>query len=859
MVSIIGHPHRKGLFRKSFASYRIAWSRRKLTRFLRLGFLGLFVITVSVSCEWGQPVDQVKEKRGVTVAEETASPADFGTYNALIIGINEYSEWPRLKFAERDANDIREILISRYGFASNRVTYLSGTNATRSNILSELRRKLESLGEEDNLLIFYAGHGQLDPLTETGYWIPVEGSLYDESGWIAFSNIQTLLTARGVKAKSVIVLTDSCYGGALARSGPTPGHRGPADEDYKQYEQRLTKLAKRRSRQIIASGGYEQVPDRSVFADLLKRALKENTYPMVDMEYLFFDKVYPELRFIGQQEPALARLVSGPEEDGQFVLLQQQEQVVAVVDESRKDKIPPEPTKPEETPLQPVELVQLTVRSNVHGDTVYIDGEARGSTRLDLKLAPGRHTVRVEKEDYHPHEEQVELVPGKPVIVRAQLQPKVVAAALISSFQANPSRVTSGQSSTLSWRTENAAAVEIAGIGRVPLSGTLTIEPRQSTSYTLVATNEQGRKTQKEIRIVVAAKAPRVISFLASPFTISPGASSTLSWQTENAQSVQISGIGRVELSGSIRVSPSGTSTYTLIAENEQGVSIDKALTVAVSARPPRILSFRAERQTIEKGESLSLRWQVSDATEVTINGEKVQSSGTMAVKPQRSSRYILTARNNEGEKVTDALTIEVVIPVPKIVRFDATSPVTQGGTTTLTWDTDNTEEVEISGVGRVPLSGTRVLKPDRTTTYTLIAKNEKGVRIKQQATVKVIPPTTTPPSVVLQPTVKLPLQLALRLPAPVQSSPAHGSVFNHYPRRTVLAWQPVAGAKSYTVEIEYKSGNQWQALRKQSGVRTSYTFDFVGAQPGRWRVSAVDAAGKTGTASGWREFRYTR
>ena len=59
-------------------------------------------------------------------------------------------------------------------------------------------------------------------------------------------------------------------------------------------------------------------------------------------------------------------------------------------------------------PLQ--EKARLTVRSNVYGDRVYIDGQAMGSTRLDVELAPGRHTVRVEKEDYVPYEETVERV-----------------------------------------------------------------------------------------------------------------------------------------------------------------------------------------------------------------------------------------------------------------------------------------------------------------------------------------------------------------------------------------------------------------------------------------------------------------
>jgi len=456
---------------------RIGWpASPKLMRLAVLGCLGLFLFIITLACDSRQ---EDQGERGVTTATEVISSAEFGTYHALIIGINDYSVWPRLRFAERDASDIRQILIRRYGFASERVTFLSGTSATRSKILSGLRQKLESLGEDDNLLVYYAGHGQLDPLTGTGYWIPAEGGLYDESGWIAFSNIKTLLTGSGVKAKNIMVLTDSCYGGALARSGPTPGHRGPTDENYQQYQQKLSKLARKRSRQIIASGGYEQVPDRSVFANLLKQALEENTYPMVDLEYLFFSKVYPGLKFIGQQEPTLARLVSGPEENGQFVLLQK---TTVAQPEPTQEPIPPStPPEPPTTIPQPESKVVLTVRSNVYEDMVYIDGQAQGSTRLDLELAPGLHTVRVEKEGYLPYEQQVELKPGKNIIVRAKLEPikpEVAAAPVIHFFEADPPHINRGQPTTLRWETQNAEHVEIAGLGRVPLSGSALEEFR---------------------------------------------------------------------------------------------------------------------------------------------------------------------------------------------------------------------------------------------------------------------------------------------------------------------------------------------------------------------------------------------
>ena len=875
MESINGPLPNRRRFRQASQPPRFGVSERvKPLRFSWRSCLMLLMFLLIPACDSQQESDT---SRGVAPAGEPVVSADFGTYHALIIGINEYNNWPRLKFAETDAEDLRQILIKRYGFAPQRVTFLAGSDATRSKILGGLREKLEALNKKDNLLIYYAGHGQLDPLTETGYWIPAEASLYDESGWIAFSNIKTLLTGPGVKAKSVMVLTDSCYGGALSRSGPTPGHRGPTDNNYQQYQQRLTRLAKKRSRQIIASGGYEQVPDRSVFASLLKQALKENPYPMVDLEYLFFGKVYPQLKFIGQQEPAFARLVSGPDADGQFVLVQKSaaaetetptETVATTETPTKTDAATETPsetvaaTQPQEsdaTSPPPASGAVLTVRSNVHDDRVYIDGQAHGSTRLDVELAPGLHTVVVEKQGYELWEEQIDLKPGENVTLRAKLvrnRPREVPAPVIHAFVAEPAHIVGGRATTLHWETEHAEGVEIVGIGRVPFSGNTRVQPDETTIYEMFAYNEQGKRTRKEVRVTVEvatheAPAPGIVFFRTDPSSIGPGDSATLSWQTENAMAVHIEGIGRVELSGSMQVRPSQTATYILIAENEQGRHIRREATVAVRVNPPRILSFESDRQTIVKGGTANLRWRVSDAAEVNINGRRVQPSGSMAVNPQQNMRYILTADNLEGDQVTREVAIRVDVPDPEIVSFGGKSPIVAGGVSLLTWRTLNTARVEISGIGSVSASGTREVKPAQTTTYTLVAKNEKGRSVTRQITVKVNPKLVMAP-------IKT-LTIAKFLPAPAQVSPAHGSVYNHYPRKTTLRWKSVAGAKSYTAEVEYKSGNKWSPLKKQSGLKYDYTFNFVGAQPGRWRVWAVDSAGKKGLASGWREFRYTK
>jgi hypothetical protein len=88
--------------------------------------------------------------------------------------------------------------------------------------------------------------------------------------------------------------------------------------------------------------------------------------------------------------------------------------------------------------------------------------------------------------------------------------------------------------------------------------------------------------------------------------------------------------------------------------------------------------------------------------------------------------------------------------------------------------------------------------------------------------------------------------------------SPANGTSFNNYPRTTTLRWEAVPGVSGYRVEVQYQSGVSWYTWRNVTVTGTSYTFNFVGAQPGRWRVTAISGGGVQGPPSGWWGFRYT-
>ncbi|MEP6934783.1 MAG: caspase family protein, partial [Nitrospirota bacterium] len=116
--------------------------------------------------------------------EEVIATTGFGQYHALVIGNDHYRQWGPLNTAIADATAVSALLKDRYGF---QVTLLK--DATRKDILKALNEMRKKLTERDQLLIYYAGHGFLEPSIDRGYWIPIEGDLQDNSEWIEFPAI----------------------------------------------------------------------------------------------------------------------------------------------------------------------------------------------------------------------------------------------------------------------------------------------------------------------------------------------------------------------------------------------------------------------------------------------------------------------------------------------------------------------------------------------------------------------------------------------------------------------------------------------------------------------------------------------
>jgi len=198
-------------------------------------------------------------ERGVSRIESTgnsfSTPFANGKYRAIIIGNNQYEDitavWKPLKTAISDAESVAKILKQDYGFSD----VVLMRNATRRQILLALNDLRQRVKKEDSVLMYYAGHGYMDPSTDEAYWIPVDAQGWDDSFFLSNSRIKEKLSTVAKKAKHTLIVSDSCFSGTLLRGASSGNRPKVLNEPY------YRKVAARRSVQIMAAGGEEFVDD----------------------------------------------------------------------------------------------------------------------------------------------------------------------------------------------------------------------------------------------------------------------------------------------------------------------------------------------------------------------------------------------------------------------------------------------------------------------------------------------------------------------------------------------------------------------------------------------------------------------
>ena len=233
----------------------------------------MFVTLLSVAQTTEMVTTQISVK--FVSADDPYKALLTSTYHAVIIANQQYTRIEPLTNPIPDANKLKEVLVRKYGFAEKNVNLLYDVSRDSIvNTLSAYKKGGEAeLTENDNLLVFYTGHGLYDPEEEEGFWLGVDSDWGNPSEWVSNARITTLV--KGIKARHTLLISDACFSGSIFRS------KSPSK--IKTYSSL--------SRRAITSGNLDVVPDNGVFIKYLVLLLEQN-----DRKYLSSQELFVKLK-----------------------------------------------------------------------------------------------------------------------------------------------------------------------------------------------------------------------------------------------------------------------------------------------------------------------------------------------------------------------------------------------------------------------------------------------------------------------------------------------------------------------------------------------------------------------------------
>jgi hypothetical protein len=291
----------------------------------------------------------------------------------------------------------------------------------------------------------------------------------------------------------------------------------------------------------------------------------------------------------------------------------------------------------------------------------------------------------------------------------------------------------------LNWTSTGAVTAWLNnGIGDVPLNGSPQLIIDTTTTFILILTSPSGT-TVKHVTVPVGSTTTDLPagSIIVNP-TLLPfgGGEVTLVWSSTNALSASISnGVGFVPVNGSTRVRVDATTTFILSLSNAMGtIQVSATVVVAPSGGLLPAGSIAADPTSLPVGGGdVTLVWSSTGATTATLGQGigAVPVSGSMQVNIDTTTTFVLTVTNNVGSSqasvtigVGDAQTMP---PAGSIVAHPTHLPG-GGGEVTLVWSSTSATDASINnGVGPVPLSGSRKLYVEATTTFELRLSNSVG------------------------------------------------------------------------------------------------------------------------------------
>ena len=308
-----------------------------MTHDMRIYFQNLtgLIIILLIGIILISPFHVVYAARGIGIMPITPDGTIHNGNNWLmVIGINQYSEWPKLSTAVNDAQEFKSLLINRYYFNDTRTLSFYDYEATRSNIINGLKELALKVSSNDQVVIFYAGHGYVDDITNVGSWIPVDAGLKDASARITNFEIKSYMKVDAIKAKHILLISDSCFSGDF--------FRGNRSKQQDMTPEKIKRAWQKTSRMAITSGGLEPVVDKgfknhSVFTHFLIQKLKTNQSSFLPASDLF-DSINSGVIANASQTPLYGILTdTGAQVGGEYIFFLNQSKEIKNKEEQLED------------------------------------------------------------------------------------------------------------------------------------------------------------------------------------------------------------------------------------------------------------------------------------------------------------------------------------------------------------------------------------------------------------------------------------------------------------------------------------------------------------------------------------------
>jgi hypothetical protein len=233
-----------------------------------------------------------------------------GKYYALVIGIQDYLD-PSINDLDqpvKDAEGLVSILTNFYTFDKENIIFLK--NPKRQQITKSLDELLDKVSTEDNLIIFYAGHGHWDEKLKQGYWLASDATAENRGTWFSNADLKTYIG--GINARHTLLITDACFGGSIFKTR----------EAFLDANTDINELYKYPSRKAMTSGALSAVPDKSVFVQFLTKRLEQNKEKYVSAEQIFSSfKTAVINNSANSQIPQYGEIRETGDEGGDFIFI----------------------------------------------------------------------------------------------------------------------------------------------------------------------------------------------------------------------------------------------------------------------------------------------------------------------------------------------------------------------------------------------------------------------------------------------------------------------------------------------------------------------------------------------------------